>query len=422
MYNEQIEGLISAALADGVLTEKEKQVLFKKAQSQGIDLDEFEMVLDARLVELQKAEKEKAAKSAPKSDKYGTVRKCPACGAIVPAFQGVCPECGHEFMDVDANASSKKLAEELLKENNTNKQKQIIETFPLPNTKADLLEFLTALKPRINDSNDVLSQSYFKKYQECIEKAKVSFPNDKLIAPFIVEHDKIVSKIKRDSTIANVVSFVRKYSILIVILLTIPILCYTCRSTTKNDPTKCNMAIEQALLNNDIETALQYVYAYNESKDDLKESANKIVQTLLDADKVTEAEKLYKYFDMEDKYGYSASKEAFAKYYLAKDEVETALKYESYGKLYEDYWLAKGDYKQAWQYSSKYRSNLREYLEYLCKNQSKDTARKFLNQHIDELSECNVNRLLNTAEEDRKESAANKKAILKELNSFINNY
>lgn len=28
MYNEQIEALISAALADGVLTEKEKQILF----------------------------------------------------------------------------------------------------------------------------------------------------------------------------------------------------------------------------------------------------------------------------------------------------------------------------------------------------------------------------------------------------------
>ena len=47
MYNEQIEQLISVALADGTLTEKEKQILFKKAQSMRIDLDEFEMVLDA---------------------------------------------------------------------------------------------------------------------------------------------------------------------------------------------------------------------------------------------------------------------------------------------------------------------------------------------------------------------------------------
>ena len=29
MYNEQLENLINAALADGVLTEKEKQILLK---------------------------------------------------------------------------------------------------------------------------------------------------------------------------------------------------------------------------------------------------------------------------------------------------------------------------------------------------------------------------------------------------------
>ena len=57
MYNEKIEALIKAALADGVLTEKEKQVLFKRAHEQGIDLDEFEMVLEAKLFETQEEEK-----------------------------------------------------------------------------------------------------------------------------------------------------------------------------------------------------------------------------------------------------------------------------------------------------------------------------------------------------------------------------
>ena len=46
MYNEQLEQLIDAALADGVLTEKEKQVIIKKAQTLGVDLDEFEMVYE----------------------------------------------------------------------------------------------------------------------------------------------------------------------------------------------------------------------------------------------------------------------------------------------------------------------------------------------------------------------------------------
>lgn len=208
MYNEKIENLIKAALADGVLTEKEKQVLFKNAQAQGIDLDEFEMVLDAKLVELQKAEK--TAKSAPKSDKYGSVRKCPACGAIVGAFKGVCPECGFEFNEVDANLSSKKLYELLSKEKFTDKKQQIIETFPLPNTKADLLEFLTALKPRIMDTSSDFAGAYYKKYEECIEKAKVSFADDQQILPFI--NDFI--KLKKILKIKKIIAWIKKHWII----------------------------------------------------------------------------------------------------------------------------------------------------------------------------------------------------------------
>lgn len=69
MYNEKLEALISAALADGVLTEKEKQVLFKKAEVMGIDLDEFEMVLEGRLAKCQKEKAEKEPQPAKPTQK-----------------------------------------------------------------------------------------------------------------------------------------------------------------------------------------------------------------------------------------------------------------------------------------------------------------------------------------------------------------
>lgn len=218
MYNEQIENLVKAALTDGVLTEKEKQILFKKAESMGIDLDEFEMVLDARLVELQKAEKEKAEKSAPKSNKYGDVRKCPSCGAIVPALAGSCPECGYEFSGIDANLSSQKLSDLLLKADDEynerlskiggcnildteikkeelakayqQKKEQIIRSFPIPSTKSDLFEFITSLKPKTSGINDGYSDAYFEKYLECIDKARVMFPEDKKLMLLVDEGDK----------------------------------------------------------------------------------------------------------------------------------------------------------------------------------------------------------------------------------------
>lgn len=49
LYDAQLEKLIDLALIDGTLTDKKKQILIKKAEQMGIDLDEFEMVLEAKL-------------------------------------------------------------------------------------------------------------------------------------------------------------------------------------------------------------------------------------------------------------------------------------------------------------------------------------------------------------------------------------
>ena len=83
----------------------------RKAQAAGADLDEFEMILDAKLHEVQKT----AAAVAPKSNsnKHGEVRKCPACGAMVSAFSTRCSECGFEFNNVEANKSANTLFEKL---------------------------------------------------------------------------------------------------------------------------------------------------------------------------------------------------------------------------------------------------------------------------------------------------------------------
>jgi hypothetical protein len=51
MYPPELEDLMTYAIANGELTAKKKIILFKKAESLGIDLDEFEMVLDGRLFE-----------------------------------------------------------------------------------------------------------------------------------------------------------------------------------------------------------------------------------------------------------------------------------------------------------------------------------------------------------------------------------
>lgn len=220
MYNEKLEELIDAALADGVLTEKEKQVLFKKAQEMGIDLDEFEMVLDSRLVKIKKSEEEKAQSSAPKSNKLGDVKKCPACGAIVQSYLGSCPECGYAFENIGANSSTQELARKCEAiSNDLNKaligateedQKELvmhhpdtlantIRTFSIPNTKADLFEFITYSQSLMMDRSTFrkVADAYLVKYREAITKAKLLFHNDPTFQKLIEEQENVETEFRR---------------------------------------------------------------------------------------------------------------------------------------------------------------------------------------------------------------------------------
>ena len=52
VFSERLEAMIEAALQDGVLTQKEKEVIFRRAEKEGEDLDEFEILFDARLAQL----------------------------------------------------------------------------------------------------------------------------------------------------------------------------------------------------------------------------------------------------------------------------------------------------------------------------------------------------------------------------------
>ena len=219
MYSSKIEKLIKMALADGELTEKEKQVLFKRAEEEGIDLDEFEMVLEAKLYERSQkpapVQPVQAQSAAPKSEKFGDVKKCPACGAMVQTFTTKCVECGHEFRNVETNHSIERLFEMLNEveaqskdasgllggigqfygkmflssvggDKTTRRKKSIIQNFPIPTAKEDIIEFLTLAAPLANVSfwsGDMMAKEFAPvwkaKCEQILMKAKFSMKDDK---------------------------------------------------------------------------------------------------------------------------------------------------------------------------------------------------------------------------------------------------
>jgi len=82
--NPELEKLIEYAITDGVITEKEKEVLYKKAKELGVDIDEFEMILDAKL-------HQKTSKNNESSKEE--LKECPTCGGPVDKLLDHCIYC-----------------------------------------------------------------------------------------------------------------------------------------------------------------------------------------------------------------------------------------------------------------------------------------------------------------------------------------
>lgn len=196
MYEQSLEQLIDAVIADGIITDQERKVVYKKAAALGIDEDEIEVYLEGRLSAFNNNNK-------PKSGKHGALKTCPNCGAVVDVFTGTCKECGYNFVGIESNNTTKQLQTELEridKENrqsvvgsmfsqfgldkNTNRKVQLIKNFSIPNTKADLLEFAMLCYSNLSatastNADFELRKAWSAKSKQVVAKAKLLFPNDK---------------------------------------------------------------------------------------------------------------------------------------------------------------------------------------------------------------------------------------------------
>lgn len=76
-----------------------------------------------------------------KQEFVGIIRKCPNCGAELPGMVAICPQCGHEITGVRANVSVREFFDNYQKEQDEKRKLDMINNYPIPNTKEDLLEF-----------------------------------------------------------------------------------------------------------------------------------------------------------------------------------------------------------------------------------------------------------------------------------------
>lgn len=151
MFSDSLNELIRASLTDGVITDKEREVIRKRAVAEGVDPDLVDVMIDASVQD--NAQHRRARQ-----------RICPHCGAELEAFSTRCPACGEEIRNgravssiqqfscgIEEIASSQKSAREKRKDT-----QNFIEAFNVPNRREDLMEFLSLAAANANKAKGIM--------------------------------------------------------------------------------------------------------------------------------------------------------------------------------------------------------------------------------------------------------------------------
>lgn len=230
MFSKEMEALIEATLQDGVLTDQEKAVLVKRAQKEGIDVDELDVYIQSLLQKRHQAEAEEDAKN-DKQSKIGIMKKCPNCGQPIQSGWTACPACGFAFnIQDELNNSAVKLQEDLNKvsadyrkmiANERNREKaddlrqqcaveknQIIQNVVIGSSRKELLDMLAFARPKANKLGskkgfkldgawfkaEDFGYAYWNLYENCINAASANFSSDPAFAQYFAFYEEEKNK------------------------------------------------------------------------------------------------------------------------------------------------------------------------------------------------------------------------------------
>lgn len=178
MFSDELEMLIDAAIADGDISEKERAILHKRAQAEGVDVDELDMIVEARIAKIKKAQQE--------DDEDGDDELVEKETALKTLLQSIDEVAKKEFKDIkgsfwkgtsDVSAHSQRKDAIL----------HVVRNFYIPSNKQEIIELIGYVKPIakmstfINNSQNIdrdVIKAYQVRYDEIISKANNLFPGD----------------------------------------------------------------------------------------------------------------------------------------------------------------------------------------------------------------------------------------------------
>ena len=227
MVPKELDELIKEYLTDGVITSKERQVLLKKAQQMGLDVDEIDLYIDAQQQKVDQAAEATKRKARGKS--------CPFCGAVIPLLADKCPECGK---NITPEAS-----------------KELEEIFD--NLENALVEFKSGKDIGKNKAN----------VERYVRKARTYYENNpkvqKLLAEIEEEKENAVNEARNQAVFSMLKKAAPYFIIMGIVFLMITVPFYLIPS-----PSNVISKVQSALEDGDIVKAQSYCADYVKNHDD----------------------------------------------------------------------------------------------------------------------------------------------------------
>jgi hypothetical protein len=143
----------------------------------------------------------------------GEIRKCPNCGNLLDSFELRCKLCGYELRGNTGCSTVQKFADEIKqieKEGEKGDGQRLIthiSTFPIPNSKEELLEFLILSSSKIDadryksDTKTIrkeISDAWSSKFEQAYYKALIAFVDEPTITIVQEIYNSKKQEIKRN--------------------------------------------------------------------------------------------------------------------------------------------------------------------------------------------------------------------------------
>lgn len=223
MVPKELDELIKEYLTDGIITSKERQVLLKKAQQMGLDVDEIDLYIDAQ--------QQKVDQAVETTKRNARGKSCPFCGAVIPLLADKCPECG-KTITPEAN-------------------KELEEIFD--NLENALVEFKLGNDIGKNKAN----------VERYVRKARTYYENNpkvqKLLAEIEEEKENSINEARRQAIISKLKKIGPVIAILILWIIGI---IYGCHESSTYSPGYCINKVQSTLKDGDIVKAQSYCADY----------------------------------------------------------------------------------------------------------------------------------------------------------------